>query len=62
MTAYPPDDSHTQFSVKRCCEKSLEGSYECDNCDHKNVRYWCVFHRVIATVKDGNIPDRFDRY
>ena len=48
ITAYPPDGMYTKFYVNRCCEKSLERSYECDNCDQKNIRFWCYFHRVFA--------------
>ena len=48
MIAYPPDGSYTKFFVKRCCEQSLERGYECDNCHHKNVRYWCVFHVAMS--------------
>jgi len=50
MEAYPPDDSYTTFFIKSCCEKSIERKYECDDCNFRNVRYWCVRHTVIVSA------------
>lgn len=49
ITADPPDDVYTQFFVDSCCEESLERFHECDNCDHRNKRYWCFFHIVVVS-------------
>lgn len=59
ITAYPPDDAHNQFSIKRCCEKSIERSYECDNCDYGNIRYWCFFHLAIGAANGPDIDSFF---
>ena len=61
MTVYPPDGSYTEFFVKECCKKSLERAYECGNCDHKNVRYWCIRHMASASasVRYKTLLDRF---
>ena len=50
IVAISPDDSHHEFFLERCCEKSLERKIECDNCDFMNTRYWCIHHTVIAST------------
>lgn len=59
ITAYPPDGAYTQFFIKKCCEKSLERGYDCDNCTQRNIRYWCVFHTAIGVAKHVNTDDYF---
>jgi len=44
-----PDDAHTNLYVKSCCKLSIEKKYECENCDHVNIRYWCVSHRSFTS-------------
>jgi len=50
IIAISPDDSFTQFFSERCCDKSKEKKYECENCKFINTRFWCVRHRVIAST------------
>lgn len=44
IVAISPDDEHTELLRDRCCDKSIEKQYECDNCKHINTRFWCVKH------------------
>ena len=54
VTAYPPDDTYSEFLINECCEKSLKRSYECDNCNERNVRYWCQIHPYFAVTSGIN--------
>ena len=54
VVAYPPDGTYTNFSVKRCCEKSIERFIRCSGCDHKNKRFWCVPHMNVGSVSSDH--------
>ena len=55
----PPADGYTNFLVNRCCEKSIERFYDCENCNHRNIRYWCYSHPFIASA-GINVNDALD--
>lgn len=50
--AIQPDDMHTVFLTERCCDKSIEQFFDCENCNKRTHRYWCIKHvsaRVIVS-------------
>ena len=64
IIAVSPDDSYTQFFSERCCEKSKEKKYECENCGFINTRFWCVKHpsKIIGLDAKDPYGDRFSTY
>lgn len=67
LIAISPDDSYTNFFIKQCCEKSIERKIECDDCDFRNIRYWCIEHFIPPVImgigaKDPYADDRFSTY
>jgi hypothetical protein len=58
ITAISPDDGHTQFFIQPCCDKSLERKYDCDDCNFRNTRYWCIHHVAIVSGKYRTEPLR----
>ncbi|PIN82892.1 MAG: hypothetical protein COV65_04945 [Nitrosopumilales archaeon CG11_big_fil_rev_8_21_14_0_20_33_24] len=62
IIAVSPDDRYTQFFSDRCCEKSKEKKYQCENCDFINIRYWCIEHTIPPTIVALGFKDPYDRF
>ena len=54
FVTYPPDDMYTSCFMTKHCEKSLERFIECDNCNHKNERFWCYHDGEVLCGPIGN--------
>jgi len=63
IVAIPPDDSYVNLYLNKCCEKSIKQEYKCDNCDHINIRYWCITHGGISigVSYESNLVDESNK-
>ena len=59
----PPADGYTNFLLEKCCEKSIERFYDCENCEYRNVRFWCYNHPVgVSASFASRLTDPIDDY
>ena len=42
IEAFPPDDSHSIFSLTKTKEDCIKTTYKCEDCHAEIIRYWCT--------------------